>query len=82
MADLGRHALIAGFDRPAVWSYRLSDGKMERVQFRPDNVASGSAALEPMLVGGPGIGRLPDVLARASVMRGIWSACSPTRKAT
>jgi DNA-binding transcriptional LysR family regulator len=35
----------------------------------PANVVSDSAAMDPMLVGGAGIGRLPDFLARDAVAR-------------
>lgn len=68
--DLARHALIGGFDRPTAWSYRSPDGKIAKFEFRPANIVSDSAVLAPMLVGGAGIGRLPDFLARASVSRG------------
>ena len=68
--DLKTHALIGYADRPAVWSYRTGDGGAEEIAFRPAHAVSDSAALEPMLVGGAGIARLPDFLARARVARG------------
>ena len=70
VGDLGRHALIGGFDRPMVWSYRLPNGKIERIDFRSAHVVSDSAVLEALLIGSVGIGRLPDFLARKSVASG------------
>jgi DNA-binding transcriptional LysR family regulator len=68
--DLGQHALIAGFDRTTTWSYLNESGTAEQFEFRPANVVSDSVALEPMLVGGAGIGRLPDFIAMVGVARG------------
>ncbi len=68
--DLSGHALVGGFDRPMIWSYRAPDGKPEQIEFRPANVVSDSAVLEGLLIGGAGIGRLPDFLARKSVASG------------
>ena len=70
VTELERHTLIAGFDRPTIWSFRKGDGTIEQLEFRPDNVVSDSAALEPMLVGDAGIGRLPDFTAKPSVLKG------------
>jgi DNA-binding transcriptional LysR family regulator len=62
--------LIAYADSPTTWSYRVADGSTQQIEFRPANVVSDSAALNPMLVGGAGIGRLPDFIARDVVARG------------
>ena len=70
VGDLGGHALVGGFDRLTTWSYRLPDGRTEQIEFRPANVVSDSAVLEPVLIGGAGIGRLPDFLGRKSVAGG------------
>jgi DNA-binding transcriptional LysR family regulator len=70
VADLSRHALIAYADLTTTWSYRMADGSMQQIEFRPANVVSDSAALSPMLIGGGGIGRLPDFIARDAVARG------------
>ena len=48
----------------------MPDGAIQQIEFAPANVISDSAALEPMLVGGAGIGRLPDFIARGAVARG------------
>jgi DNA-binding transcriptional LysR family regulator len=70
VADLSRHALIAHADVPTTWSYRISEGVFEQVEFRPAHVVSDSAALEPVLLGGAGIGRLPDFIARRGIAAG------------
>ncbi len=70
VAALNGHALIGNFDRPTTWSYRMSDGAMQHIEFRPANVVSDSAALAPMLMGGAGIGRLPDFIATGAIAKG------------
>jgi DNA-binding transcriptional LysR family regulator len=70
VADLSGHALIAYVDRSTTWSFRMKDGAVLEIAFTPANVVSDSAALAPMLVGGAGIGRLPDFIAREAVARG------------
>ena len=70
VADLSEHPLIAYADRATTWSYRSVDGAVESVAVQPANVVTDSTALEPLLVGGAGIGRLPDFLARPAVVRG------------
>ena len=70
VAELSRHALIAYTDLPTTWTYRMPDGATQRVEFSPTNAVSDSAALQPVLVGGGGIGRLPDFSARDAVTRG------------
>ena len=70
VAELGRHTLIAYADLPTTWSYRSPDGAVARIAFGPANAVSDSAALQPLLVGGAGIGLLPDFTARDAVARG------------
>ena len=70
VAELNSHVLIANFDRSATWSYRTSDGAMQQIEFRPAHVVSDSAALQSMLMGGAGIGLLPDFIARDAVAAG------------
>ncbi len=70
IAELNRHALIGYADRATTWSYRTADGELRQIEFTPGHVVSDSAALEHLLVGGAGIGRLPDFLARDAVARG------------
>jgi len=70
VAELGRHALIAYADKPTTWSFQMPDGATQQIAFRPANAVSDSAALQPILIGGAGIGRLPDFIARDAVARG------------
>ncbi len=70
VAELSRHSLIGYADLLTTWSYRMTGGAVERVEFRPAYVVSDSVALEPMLIGGAGIGRLPDFLAKRAVAAG------------
>jgi DNA-binding transcriptional LysR family regulator len=70
ITDLSGHALIGYADRAAAWTYRMADGAPVSIEILPAHVVSDSAALLPMLVGGAGIGRLPDFLARPAVDSG------------
>jgi DNA-binding transcriptional LysR family regulator len=70
VADLNGHRLIGHADHPTTWSYRTDHHTVEHVEFRPAHAVSDSAALEPMLAGGAGIGRLPDFIARRAVAEG------------
>ncbi len=70
VTGLARHRLIAYADRLTTWSYGMATGAAEQVEFRPAHVVSDSVALEPMLIGGAGIGRLPDFIARRAVAEG------------
>jgi DNA-binding transcriptional LysR family regulator len=70
VADLSLHTLIAYSDQPATWSYRTKDGAIQTLDLTPAHVVSDSVAMQPMLVGGAGIGRLPDFLAREAVAKG------------
>ena len=80
VGELSRHALIGYWDRPETWSYRRPGGVVEQIEFRPANAVSDSAALLPMLVGGAGIGRLPDFIARDAVARGDLVRLFPDAK--
>ena len=70
VAELSGHRLIGYSEQPAAWSYRSADGAVERFDVPPGDAVSDSAALEPVLIGGAGIGRLPDFMAAPAVARG------------
>lgn len=70
VADLSRHVLLSAFDRLMTWSYRQPGGHVEQVDVRPGNVVPEPTAMRTVLVGGAGIGRLPDFLAREAVSTG------------
>jgi DNA-binding transcriptional LysR family regulator len=69
VADLASHALIAGLTRPAAWSYTAPGGEAERLEVRPRNAICEPMSLRQVLVGGAGIGRLPDFVAAEAVAR-------------
>ena len=77
VTELGRHELITVVDRTMTWSYRVADGAMEQIEVRPGNVVSEPAALKPILVGGAGIGQLPDFIAEGVVARGDFLRLFP-----
>lgn len=70
VADLRNHELIAGFDRTMKWTFQMRDGSIDTIEVRPSNVIPEPAALEIVLAGGAGIGRLPDFLAKEPVTNG------------
>jgi DNA-binding transcriptional LysR family regulator len=70
IAEMSQHTLIGYADLLTTWSYRMADGITQQIEFRPTNAVSDSAALQPVLVGGGGIGRLPDFSAKDAVTRG------------
>jgi DNA-binding transcriptional LysR family regulator len=70
VAELGRHVLIAYADQPTIWSFQMPGGATQQIEFRPAHAVSDSVAMQPMLIGGSGIGRLPDFIARDAVARG------------
>ena len=75
--ELKDHALVGYAEAATTWSYRSADGGVAHLEFRPHHVVSDSAALEPVLVGGGGVGRLPDFLARPAVARGDLARLLP-----
>ena len=70
IADLKDHHLIAGFDRVMTWTFRLADGSTEQIVVQPHTVIPEPAALQIVLAGGAGIGRLPGFLAQQAVAEG------------
>lgn len=70
IAELADHHLIAGFDRVMTWTFRMADGSTEAIEVQPYTVIPEPAALQIVLVGGAGIGRLPGFLAQQAVADG------------
>ena len=70
IGDLSGHTLLAAFDRPMTWSYRGPGGRVEQVEVRPGSVVPEPTAMRTVLLGGAGIGRLPDFLAEEPVAAG------------
>ncbi len=69
--DLDSHDLIAWIDRSITWGFRTSNGQVEEIDVAPRiAVVPEPAALQAVLEGGVGIGRLPDFLAAAPIANG------------
>ena len=68
--DLRGHELIAHADRKATWRFRAPGGVVQDVEVVPGTVIPEPAVLMPVLIGGAGIGRLPDFHAAEAVANG------------
>ena len=68
--ELAGHSLLGITDRRFTWRFRTNAGKIEEFEFAPRHVVSEPAAAKAVLVGGCGIGRLPDYLAADALARG------------
>lgn len=70
VADLAGHTLISHGERRSAWRLRAPDGTVEEVEAGLGAVIPEPAVLGPMLVGGAGIGWLPDFLAESLLAAG------------
>jgi DNA-binding transcriptional LysR family regulator len=70
IADLSNFNLIAGFNRKMDWRFHRQDGTIEQIEVKPIIVVPEPAALEIVLAGGAGIGRLPKFIAMQPVAEG------------
>lgn len=70
VAELRSHALIARADRRSTWRFRTPRGDDHEVEVMPGTVIPEPAVLKELLIGGVGIGRLPDFLAIDAVAAG------------
>ena len=77
LSDLKNFELIAGFDRTMDWRFHQIDGKIDQIAVKPKNVVPEPAALEIVLAGGAGIGRLPKFIAKRSVADGKLTRLFP-----
>ena len=68
--DLRSHELIARVDRRAAWRFRAPDGTFHETEVVPGTVVPEPAVLKAVLIGGAGIGRLPDFHAADAVAAG------------
>lgn len=68
--DLLTHTLIAHVDRRAPWRVRTPGGGEREVHSEPGAVIPEPAVVRTMLLGGAGVGWLPDFYARAAIADG------------
>ena len=74
---LADHVLLGWGDHLDRWSFVDGDGTARAVEVPAGTVVPEPAALQPLLTGGVGIGRLPDFLARPLVERGALTRILP-----
>ncbi|MGU3661546.1 LysR substrate-binding domain-containing protein [Methylobacterium fujisawaense] len=74
---LADHVLLGWSDRPDRWTFVDGEGTTRAVEVSAGTVVPEPAALQPLLAGGVGIGRLPDFLARPLVERGELTRLLP-----
>lgn len=70
VADLGRHVLIAHADRRWTWRARTPAGAVHEIETEPGTVVPEPAVVRTMLIGGAGIGWLPDFHAADAIADG------------
>ena len=70
IGDLLKHRLIAHFDRRAPWRMRTPSGAIREIETEPGTVVPEPAVTKIMLLGGAGIGWLPDFDARDALAAG------------
>ena len=68
--DLRSHELIGRVDRRSTWRFRAPGGVIHEIEFVPGTVIPEPAVLQAVLIGGAGIGRLPEFSAADAVARG------------
>ena len=68
--DLRSHELIGRVDRKAAWRFRVPGGVLKEIEVVPGTVIPEPAVLQAVLIGGAGIGRLPDFCAADAVTNG------------
>ena len=69
-ADLRSHELIGRLDRRSSWRFRAEDGALHEVEVTPGSTIPEPAVLKIVLMGGAGIGRLPDFHAADAIADG------------
>ncbi len=68
--DLRSHELIGRLDRKSTWRFRAPGGAPQEIEVVPGTVIPEPAVLKTVLIGGAGIGRLPDFHAADAVAAG------------
>ena len=68
--DLRAHELIARVDRRTAWRFQRPGGAVDAIDVVPGTVIPEPAVLKTVLIGGAGIGRLPEFHAADAVVDG------------
>ena len=68
--DLRSHELIGRLDRRSTWRFQAPDGALQEIEVMPGTVIPEPAVLKMVLIGGAGIGRLPDFHAADAIADG------------
>ncbi len=68
--DLRTHELIGRIDRRSTWQFQAKGGAVHELDVVPGTVVPEPAVLKTVLIGGAGIGRLPDFYAADAVADG------------
>jgi len=68
--ELRSHELIGRVDRRASWRFRAPGGVLHEIEVVPGTVVPEPAVLQTVLIGGAGIGRLPDFCAADAIADG------------
>ncbi|KLD75091.1 hypothetical protein Y886_29050, partial [Xanthomonas hyacinthi DSM 19077] len=76
-SQLSAHRLLSRINQPARWRYTSAKGEHLDVSVPPRTVIPDVAALLPILIGGCGIGRLPDFLAAPAIRDGSLTRLLP-----
>ena len=69
--DLASHTIIAHADRRSAWRFQSPDGSIEVIEITPGTVIPEPAVAKTMLIGGAGIGWLPDFHAADAIASGL-----------
>ena len=70
VAELETHRLIACRAGETSWKFRTDDGAEEHCAVAPGTAVAEPAVLQAVVLGGAGVGRLPDFLARPHLQSG------------
>ena len=68
--DLSAHQVIAHVDRRSMWRFKTKSGALQDVEILPGTVVPEPAIVKTMLIGGAGIGQLPEFHAVDAIANG------------
>ena len=68
--DLSGHDIVGRIEGRTRWTFRTPGGETEEIDVNPRLSVPDPAPTQVVLIGGAGIGRLPDFMARSAIARG------------